>query len=122
MITRLENMSARSFVEKFATIALAQDRALLDGDTEKFNSLYDEMDAVSFALKNLAGDQRSALLQLYKHPNAQVRLKAAISTLAVAPGPAREVLEAIVAQREYPQSADARGMLRALDEGSFVPS
>lgn len=122
MTVQLQDMPTAMLVERFVAIALAQDHALLEGNTKRFNSLYDEMDAVDAALKARDGDQRSALRPLCRHPNAQVRLKAAISILAVAFDLARETLELIVAQREYPQSADARGMLRALDEGRFIPS
>jgi hypothetical protein len=55
------------------------------------------------------------------HPNAQVRLKAATATLAVAPEAARQTLQIISDRQEYPQAADARGMMRAVDKGTYVP-
>jgi hypothetical protein len=122
MTVQLQDMPTATLVERFVAVALAQDHALLEGSTDRFNSLYDEMNAINAELKSRAGDQRSALRPLCKHPNAHVRLKAAISILAVAFDLARETLELIVAQREYPQSADARGMLRALEEGTFIPN
>jgi hypothetical protein len=70
--------------------------------------------------KQRAGDQRRALIPLHEHPNAQVRLKAAIATLALAPHAARQALQIIRNREEYPQAA-ARGMIRAVDDGSFIP-
>jgi hypothetical protein len=67
------------------------------------------------------GDQRRALISLYNHRNAQVRLKAAISTLAVAPNAARRVLQLITDRAEFPQAAHAYGMIRALEDGSYTP-
>jgi hypothetical protein len=49
-------------------------------------------------------------------------LKAALATLAVAPEAARATLQLISDRQEYPQAADARGMMRAIDEGTYVPT
>jgi predicted transcriptional regulator len=35
---------------------------------------------------------------------------------------ARQALQIISDREEYPQAADARGMIRAVDDGTFVPS
>jgi Domain of unknown function (DUF2019) len=117
-----EAMTADQLVDRFLTIALAQDDALLMNDTVAYTRLYEEMDAVRNELKRRPGDQRRGLVRLYSHPNAQVRLKAAITTLAVTPQAARHTLQVISDRNEYPQAADARGMLRALHEGTYVPS
>jgi hypothetical protein len=108
-------------VGRFTEIAIEQYKALLYGDTAKFNRLYDQMEAVKRALKNMPGDQRQALRSLYDHSNIQVRLKAAIATLVLEPDAARQVLKAITEANEYPQTANARGMLRSLEEGRFIP-
>jgi hypothetical protein len=72
-------------------------------------------------LKHREGDQRHELLPLLDHPNVQVRLKAAITMLAVAPGLARAALESVRDSGILPQSADAEEMLEAVDDGSYVP-
>ena len=64
-------------------------------DNAKFNRLFWQMEAVEGQLKARIGDQRRALLRLYDHPNAQVRLTAAKATLAVAPEAARRLLRTI---------------------------
>lgn len=119
---RLVGMTVDQLVERFVAIALDQNRAMLNDDHAKYNRLYREMDAVREELKGRAGDQRRALIPLYAHPNAQVRLKSAITTLALAPQAARRTLQAISDREEYPQAADARGMMSALDDGTFVPN
>ena len=50
------------------------------------------------------------------------RLRSAFATLALEPEAARRTLQTISDRDEYPQAADARGMMRALDDGSYVPS
>jgi len=119
--TNLDEMTVDQLVERFAAMALDQDRALLRNEISRFNRLYDEMEAIKEDLRTRDGDQRRALLRLYDHPNAQVRLKAAKASLAVAPEAARRTLQAIVDSREYPQAGDAGMTLDDLDAGSFVP-
>ena len=120
--TKLANLTVDQLVERFVAIALDQHEAMRHDDNAKYNRLYGQMDDVKQELKSWAGDQRRALLALLDHPNAQVRLKSAITTLALAPEAARQALQVISDRQEYPQAADARGMMRAIDEGSFIPS
>jgi hypothetical protein len=120
--TNLQDMTADQLVERFKAIALDQDEAMLVDDNAKFTRLFWQMDAVEDELKARNGDQRRALLPLFDHSNAQVRLKAALATLALARPTARRTLQTIIDRQEYPQAADARGMMRALDEGTFIPS
>lgn len=77
---------------------------------------------VANELKRREGDERSALLRLFGHPNMQVRLQAAKKTLAVAPVEARAQLEAIAASKWFPQAGDAGMSLWNLDNGVFKPT
>lgn len=120
--SKLENLTVTQLVQQFAEIALAQDHAIEDDENAKYNRLYSEMDAVRGELKRRHGDQRRALLPLLDHPNVHLRLKAAISTLAVAPQEARRILEQISASGHYPQAADASFMISGLDDGSYIPT
>ena len=112
---KLQDMTVDQLVERFTAIALDQDKAI--DDTAKFNRLFVQMEAVK-----RDGDQRRALLCLYDHPNAQVRLKAVKATLAVAPERARRMLEIIAESREYPQAGDAGMTIDCLDRGIFKPT
>lgn len=118
----LQEMSAEQLVERFATIGVQQDQALLGNELGKFNKLFQQMKEVREELKSRPGDQRRLLLRLYYHANAQVRLKAAVATLAVAPEAARNLIETIANSRKYPQAGDAGMALDALDRGIFKPT
>lgn len=118
---KLENMTVDELVDRFAAIGVNQDQALLYSDIRKFNQLYDQMMSVRAELKRRSGDQRRALLALYNHPNAQVRLQAARASFAVAPDAARSVIEAIANSKKYPQAGDAGMTLANIDRGIFKP-
>jgi hypothetical protein len=118
----LRGLTVEELVERFTALGLGQDQAVDDDDNAAFGRLYRQVEAVEGELKLREGDQRTALLSLLDHPSAQVRINAAMAVLAVAPRAAREGLQRIVDRGEFPQAADARGMLRALDEGTYEPS
>ncbi len=115
-------MTTKDLVDRFAQIGRTQDQALLGGQIAKFNRLFDQMAEISKELKGRPGDERRALMELYDFPNMQVRLKAAIHTLSVAPIEARGQLEAIVESKWFPQAGDAGMSLWNLDRGVFKPS
>jgi uncharacterized protein YdcH (DUF465 family) len=116
----LESLSVPDLVDRFATIALEQDRALLYSEIAKFNRLFEKMNQVEAELKSRSGDQRRALKALYEHPNAQVRLKAAPATLGVMTKGARALIEEIANSRKFPQAGDAGMTLDALDRASSI--
>ena len=111
----VKTMSVNELVERFVAIALDQDRALFNDEIAKCNKLYDQMDKVRNELKNRPGDRRSELLPLYSHPNIQVRLKAALTTIEIAPEAARKVFQKIADSRRYPQATDALAAIWRLD-------
>jgi ParB-like chromosome segregation protein Spo0J len=119
---KLRDMTVDQLVERFTAIALDQDKALLRNEYAKFNRLFERMEEVKGELRARSGDERRALLRLYDHPNAQVRLKAVKATLAVAPESARRMLEIMAESGEYPQAGDAGMTIDALDRGVFRPT
>lgn len=112
----------KDLVAKFTEIGIAQYGAAYVIDTARYNRLYKAMQRVRAELKAMPGDQRRALLPLLSHSNVQVKQMAANTLLAIAPIPARRALEEIKASGIQPQCGDASGMIRALDDGSFIPS
>lgn len=118
----LEKMDVTQLVALFAGLATAQHEALQNDDSGEYNELYDRMRRVETQLRDRFGDQRRSLVPLLQHKDPQVRLQAAFATLAVAPDHSREALQMISNRNEYPQAADARGMLRALKEGAYRPA
>jgi hypothetical protein len=119
---RLGDMTVDQLVERFATLAFEQDRALLGDDIREVNRLYDRLKTVEAELKARPADQRRALLRLYDHANPQVRLKAVKATLAVEPDVARRMLQEIASSREYPQAGEAGMSIRALEQGIYKPT
>jgi Domain of unknown function (DUF2019) len=121
-VKRINEMTVDQLVAHFIAIALDQDKAIAVDDNAKFNRLFEQMEAIKRELKARDGDQRRALLRLYDHPNAQVRLKAVKATLAVAPERARRMLEIIAESGEFPQAGEAGLSLVNLQRGIFKPT
>jgi hypothetical protein len=103
-------------------MSLEQDDAFGLRDMGRYNRLAKRLWKIEDALKAMEGDQRTVLVQLFDHRNFQVRLNAALATLAIAPAEARRVLEAIAASKHGPQSGDAGLALLELDRGRFRPT
>ncbi|HEV7601624.1 MAG TPA: DUF2019 domain-containing protein [Bradyrhizobium sp.] len=114
--------SLQELVARFVSIGLAQYDALYVLDTKKYNRLFSKMENVLNELKQREGDQRRALLPLLDHPNVQVRMKAAHALLAISPVLARKAFESVRASEIFPQAMYAGMSLRALDNGTYVPS
>jgi hypothetical protein len=114
--------SNEDLIARFLAITLEQDDAISKDKNQKYNRLFKEMVLVLDELKMRPDNPRRALLALLDHPNAQVRLKAAIHTLAVDRDRAIAVLQAIKNSKEYPQAADAWGILDSMAEGRYTPS
>lgn len=119
---KLEDMTVDQLVRHFTSVTLDQDEALLMDELGKFNRLFQQMEEIKQELKRRPGDQRRALISLFGHANAQVRLKAAKATLALAPETARGVLQSIVESREFPQALEAGMSLQNLERATFKPS
>lgn len=66
-------------------IGVSQNDAVRDYDHRRFNRLFDKLKGIEDELRAMPGDQRRALEPLYAHPDIQVRLNAAMATLAIAP-------------------------------------
>jgi Domain of unknown function (DUF2019) len=115
----LSTMPTPDLVREFIEIALQQSYAEAREDFKRFRELYDSMTIIAEELKTRHA--RHELAILFDHPNLWVRYKAAVHTLAILPEEARSVLEDLKAKRLQPAAAHAFGLLRALDNGSYVP-
>ena len=118
---KLTAMSMDALVRRFEELCLKQYDADLSFDMPRYNRAFDAMMAVSNELRSRPGDQRRSLVSLYDHPNEQVRLKAAIHTLALFPDDARAVMQKLIDDRIHPQAMDAGMLLDSLDAGRYVP-
>jgi hypothetical protein len=119
--SKLKTMSVTELVELFRDFAIEQDKAMLYGEQRRVNALVWKLENVAEELKSREGDQRTALMRLYEHANAQVRVNAIKNTLAVAPEEARRALEMLAASKEYPAAGETGTSVWALDEGIFKP-
>jgi hypothetical protein len=136
MTIHLETAAVENLVARFAALALEQYEAMeynfafaFEGEKIKaarkqqhVNRLYRELKAIEDELKRRTGDQRRVLVELLRHPNEHVRLKAATALLAVAPEAARRELERIAAPRIGPQAGAAGMLLASIDRGDFIPT
>ena len=89
----VQSLTVLQLVDRFIALALEQYDAERHGDTARFNRLFDEVVRIKDELAGRSGDQRSALVTLFDHPNPQVRLNAAQRALAVSPVAARQALQ-----------------------------
>ncbi|HXT06833.1 MAG TPA: DUF2019 domain-containing protein [Roseiarcus sp.] len=119
---KLSELSIEQLRQRFVDLTLRQSEAEMYGQIAKYNRLYGQIDAIKDELKGRSGDQRIALIPLFEHPNAHVRLVAATATLTVVPEAARKALEELAESKEYPQAGTASGRLRHLDSGFFKPT
>lgn len=119
---KLEMASVEDLVALFAGIAVKQNVALENFRSSEYNRLYGLMEEVEAQLKSREGDQRRALMLLYRHSNPTVCFKAAIATFALAPDEARDVLQLIKNRKEFPIAMNASQMLSAIDEGRYIPT
>jgi hypothetical protein len=118
----LQGLTVDQLVQRFIEIGIAQDQAERYENYDEYNRLYALMTAVDNELRARGNDARLVLLKLYDHPNMQVRLKAAIYTLPVAPKVARDAMEAISVSKHFPQAGDAGILLQSYDEGRYNPT
>ncbi len=125
----LKAMTVDQLVERFAEIGVAQDKSLEEGEdwidgnvNHEYNRLFAQMNEVDLELRSRGSDARLALQRLYEHPNMQVRLKAAVRTLGVAPDAARQVIQTIADSKWPPQAFHAGMTLSNLDNGTFKPN
>lgn len=119
---KLKGMPIENLLARFAEIGIAQDGALLENNFSKYSRLYRQMDQIDDELRARGRDARLALTRLFDHPNLQVRLRAAVRALGVAPLQARKVIEVIAGSQIFPQAGDAGMLLSGLDDGTFTPT
>jgi hypothetical protein len=118
---KLSSMSVDALINRFAEIGVLQDDALWKGKYSYFNRLYDQMDQLDKELRSRGRGARSALSQLFIHPNVQVRLQAAKFSLGVEPLKAYRVIKDISDSNFFPQAGDAGMTLVNLERGIFKP-
>ncbi len=115
------DMETEALLKEYIRIGVAQGEAALYNENAKYTRLFDQRRQIEEELRQRSGDHRRYLLELYRHPDYQVRLNAAKATRSLAPDEARLMLEVIAASREMPYAADAGMSLYTWDEGIWKP-
>lgn len=118
----LHSLSPSELKQLFEKLCIEQYNSLERDEIAAFNRRYDRISSIQDELKSRPGDQRRILMQLFGHPNMQVRLTAAHANLAVDYLAARSELQSIADSRWYPQAADASMTLDHLDSGFYKPT
>lgn len=119
----LAKMTTEDLLELYSQLCMQQNTAEKRGDIAKFNRLFGRIGDIHQELKRRPGDQRSLLLNLFNHPDMQVRLNAAKGVLDVAPLEARKQIRVIADSGWFPQAGDAGMYLDIIDGkyGRFPP-
>lgn len=112
-------MTTDDLISNFQSMCLEQSKALRRLNSRRYNLFYDPIMAVRHELDQRG--ERQLIAELYHHADPHVRFQAAMATLAVFPEEARSVLQTIADREEWPSDGDARGILSALADGTFVP-
>lgn len=120
--TKLSCLPDSELLARFEQLCVEQYDSLERQEYTAFNRRYDRISSIQDELKSRPGDQRRILMQLFGHPNMQVRLTAAHANLAVDYLAARSELQSIADSRWYPQAADAGMTLDHLDSGFYKPT
>ena len=109
-------LSINELLTLFRSACLRQDGTYLTGDTKSYKNDFEILLRIKEELKARGPDARRSLLQLFGDDNPHVRLQAAKFVYAVAPEPARAMLEEIKAMKIPDQSLSAGMALWRLDE------
>ncbi len=108
-------------LQRFIELSLTQHEAVLYLETRPYNRAYLEIKGLAEELEARPGDQRHVLVDLFDHPNPQVRLNAATYAHPLFPDPAIKVVQSIIDAKRHPQEADARTVLDYLINGPLEP-
>ncbi|MAS13296.1 MAG: hypothetical protein CMH69_08335 [Nitratireductor sp.] len=118
MVKKGKAVPADATVQEFIDLSLTQHEAVLYLETRAYNRAYEKIRKLVDKLRLSPGDQRHALIDLFDHPNPQVRLNAAKYAHPLFPEESIQVVQSIIDAKKYPQEAHARS---ALDYLMFGP-
>ncbi|HEV7337984.1 MAG TPA: DUF2019 domain-containing protein [Bosea sp. (in: a-proteobacteria)] len=120
--SKLKGLPTNELKSLFESLCIEQYNALERNEIAAFNKRYSKIQEIVDELKSRPGDQRRVLMQLFGHPNMQVRLTAAKFNLAVDYIAARREIQDIVDSKWFPQAGDAGMTLHHLDTGVYKPT
>lgn len=118
---KIKSMTIDELVTLFIELSLEMKRADDWMENGAYNRAHKKLRDVRAELKTRPGDGRHALLPLLAHRNIQVRLDAALATLALSPE-AEAALRGIAPLGTASQPFTARNILEGLDNGTYKPT
>lgn len=111
----LTKLSIDQLLARFVQLCLRDDDAQQVANVAARNRFVYEISDVKKELQARPGDQRTALISLFKHPNLMVRYHAATNLMAIIPDEARRQMQAIADSKQYPIAGSAGTYLLMLD-------
>jgi len=118
----LRILTDEELVAEFENRARVHGHNVVDGEVRDTKRSYRELNAIDEELRARGPTARVGLTRLLDHPEIAVRYYAATWSLAVEPGRARAVIEAVRNLGPIRLAGDAGMTLRMLDDGRFKPT
>ena len=116
----LKGLNDKALVEEFVQWAGVCGEATIDGDSQAAIRAAYRLKVLDQELDARGRNARSLLLPYLDHQLKGVRYYVAHNLLAIDPTKARRAMQQLAAG-EGPMAYEARGTLREIDEGVFVP-
>jgi hypothetical protein len=116
-----EDPPTEQLVARFIEVAQKMGAAVLDSETQRFNRLFPQMEAIDQELRARGREARMALSPLLENGDRFVRYYAAKYMIGLLPGRARSVIEEVAKYKYDALCGDAAMCLYALDKGISKP-
>jgi hypothetical protein len=119
---KLDNLTIDELISLFASLSEQQYPLTLNDEGGKATHLIKKRDEINKELRKRGIAARLELTKLFTHPNIQVRVNAATSSLGVARESALDVLRQIIKEDFGPFRLDAGMTIALIEEGIVNPT
>lgn len=119
---KLDNLTIDELISLFASLSEQQYPLTLNDEVRKSTLLIKKRYEIDRELRKRGIAARLELTKLFMHPNIQVRVNAAKSSLGVAREPALNVLRQITKEDFGPFRLDAGMTIALVEDGTVTPA
>jgi hypothetical protein len=119
---KLDNLRIDELISLFASLSEQQYPLTLNDERRKAAKLIKKRDEIKKELRRRGIAAHLELTKLFTHPNIQVRVNAATSSLGVAREPALDVLRQITKEDFGPFRLDAGMTIALVEDGTVTPT
>ncbi|HEV2652010.1 MAG TPA: DUF2019 domain-containing protein [Rhizomicrobium sp.] len=119
---KLDNLTIDELISLFASLSEQQYPLTLNDEVRKSTLLIKKRYEIDRELRKRGIAARLELTKLFIHPNVQVRVNAAKSSLGVAREPALNVLRQITKEDFGPFRLDAGMTIALVEDGTVTPT